>query len=99
MFHICGLVLAHLQRGKPDHRQNQRDDPETDHDLRLGPTLFLKVMMDRRHQENAFPRAFKIEHLDDNRQRLDNEQTTHNAQDDFMFRGNCDGTKRPTQCQ
>ena len=34
-------------------RQHDRDDPEADHDLRLGPAELLEMMMERRHAEHA----------------------------------------------
>src|ERR1700759_3383650 len=42
-----------LQRGETGQRQHHRDDPEPDHDLRLGPAFLLEVMVDRRHPEYA----------------------------------------------
>src|SRR5438067_1107551 len=43
-----------LQRGQPGERKHHRDDPEPDHDLRLGPAELLEMVVDRRHPENAF---------------------------------------------
>src|SRR6476646_11714550 len=37
--------------------EDRADDPEADHDLRLRPRLHLEVVVDRRHQEHAFPGA------------------------------------------
>src|SRR5580698_10803935 len=42
-----------LQRRQAGQRQHHRDDPEPDHDLRLGPAFLLEMMMDRRHLEDA----------------------------------------------
>src|SRR3954449_9140201 len=42
-----------LQRGEAGQRQHHRDDPEPDHDLRLGPALLFEMMMQRRHPEHA----------------------------------------------
>src|SRR4029453_85990 len=50
-------IIAHcspqLQRGEAGQRQHHRDDPEPDHDLRLGPALLLEMMGDRRHPPHA----------------------------------------------
>ena len=48
-------IIAQLQRRQPRERQHHGDDPEPDHDLRLGPAELLVVMVDRRHPEYAFP--------------------------------------------
>src|SRR6056297_186482 len=68
---IMPIPLPHFQCRQPDHRKDQGNDPKPDHDLRLGPALFLVVMMNRRHQEHALAGAFEIEHLNDHAQRFD----------------------------
>ena len=52
--------LTHLECRQPDQRQNQRNDPEADHDLRLCPALFLEMMVDRGHQEHALSGLLEI---------------------------------------
>src|SRR5215213_4802593 len=54
-----------LQRGEAGERQHHRDDPEPDHDLRLGPALLLEMMMQRRHPEHAFAGQLERGHLHD----------------------------------
>ena len=44
---------ADLQARQADQHQDHGDDPETHDHLRLGPTLELEVVMDRRHAKNA----------------------------------------------
>src|SRR4051794_5317672 len=44
---VTGIMSAQLQCRQPDQRQHHRDDPEADHDLRLGPAELLEMMMDR----------------------------------------------------
>src|SRR6201989_492129 len=44
---VTGIMAARstqLQRGKTGERQHHRDDPEADHDLRLGPAQLLEMM-------------------------------------------------------
>jgi hypothetical protein len=41
--------------------------------------LFLEMVVDRRHQEDALAGALEIEHLDDDAQRLDHEQPADDA--------------------
>src|SRR4051812_50008869 len=52
---VTGIIdrSPQLQRGQAGQRQHHRDDPETDHDLRLGPAELLEMVMDRRHPEDA----------------------------------------------
>ena len=47
------------------------------------------MVVDRGHQEHAFSRALEIQHLDDDAQRLDHEQTADDGQDDLVL--GCDG--------
>src|ERR1700720_1404077 len=55
--------LPQLQRGEAGQRQHHRDDPEPDHDLRLGPAQLLEMMMDRRHLEDALARELEGRNL------------------------------------
>src|SRR5471030_1293373 len=63
-----------LQRGEAGQRQHHRNDPEPDHDLRLGPALLLEMMMQRRHPEHALAGELERRHLHDDRDRLQHEQ-------------------------
>src|ERR1044071_7135286 len=74
-----------LQRRKPGERQHDRDDPEPDHDLRLGPALLLEVMMDRRHLEDALAGELERDHLHDHRDRFEHEQSADYGKNDFML--------------
>src|SRR6185437_1764179 len=56
-----------------DRGADRGDDPEAQDDLRLRPSLQLEVVMDRRHQEDAFSERLEGDHLDHDRQRLDHE--------------------------
>ncbi len=47
------VTSPQLQGGEADQRQHDRDDPEADHDLALGPAELLEMVVDRRHQEHA----------------------------------------------
>src|SRR5262249_28112494 len=60
-----------LQRREREERQHERQDPEPDDDLRLGPALHLVVMVERRHPEHAPARELERRDLDDHRPRLD----------------------------
>src|ERR1700691_827475 len=56
---------SQLQGRQADERKHDRNDPETDDDLRFGPTQLLEMMVDRRHLENAFASEFERYHLHD----------------------------------
>src|SRR3954449_9035417 len=43
---VTGIkVSPQFQRGEAGQRQHHRDDPEPDHDLRLGPAFLFEVVM------------------------------------------------------
>src|SRR5689334_13998285 len=69
---VTGIIArsAQFQRGEAGEREHHRDDPETDHDLRLGPALLLEMMVQRRHAEHAFARHLERHHLDDHGDRF-----------------------------
>ena len=65
---------SQFERRQRDHREDDRDDPEADDDLRLLPARQLEVVMQRRHLEDAPPGDLERGHLQDHRQRLEHEQ-------------------------
>src|SRR5262249_57724616 len=67
---VTGIMSPQLQRREAGKRKHHRDDPETDHDLRLGPAELLEMMMDRRHLEYAFSGELEGSHLHDHRNHL-----------------------------
>src|SRR6201996_6170972 len=76
---VTGIMIAitssaQLQRRKPGQRQHHRDDPEPDHDLRLGPALLLEMMVQRRHPEDALAGQLERRDLHDHRDRFQHEQ-------------------------
>src|SRR4051794_37938868 len=73
---VTGIInrSAQLQRGEAGQCQHHRDDPEADHDLRLGPALLLEMMMQRRHHEHALARHLERHDLHDDRNRFQHEQ-------------------------
>src|SRR6267142_1099486 len=63
---VTGIKASpQFQGGEAGQRQHHRDDPEPDHDLRLGPALLLEMMVQRRHPEHAFARQLERHHLHD----------------------------------
>src|ERR1700704_5819776 len=74
-----------LQGGEAGQRQHHRDDPEPDHDLRFGPALLLKMVMDRRHPEHALAGELERHYLHDHRDRLQHEQSADHREHDLVF--------------
>src|SRR3954466_16107519 len=72
-----------LQRRQAGQRQHHRDDPEPDHDLRLGPSLLLEMVMQRRHPEYAFSGQLERDHLHDDGNRLEHEQPANDGEHQF----------------
>src|SRR4029077_5855148 len=77
---IMARCSPQLQRGEAGERQHHRDDPEPDHDLRLGPAQLLEMMMDRRHLEDALARELEGRDLHDYRNRFQHEQSADHGQ-------------------
>ena len=71
-------------------REHDRDDPEADHDLRLGPAHLLEVMVDRRHPEHALAGELERDHLHDHRHRFEHEQPADDRQHDLVLGGDRD---------
>src|SRR5262249_23715768 len=57
------VEVVAVEECEADRAEDPRDDPEADHDLRLGPRLHLEVVVDRRHQENASAEVLEREDL------------------------------------
>src|SRR5262249_15807963 len=53
-----------LQRRETQQREQNRDDQKSENDLRLLPPQHFKVMVERRHLEDAFAAQFEGPHLD-----------------------------------
>src|ERR1700712_4835320 len=81
-----------LQAGEADEAHQHGDDPETDHDLRLGPAGLLEMVVQRRHLQDAPALAvlalgvLEPAHLRHHRQRFHHEHATHDPEDDFLAR-------------
>src|SRR5690606_100426 len=79
-----------LQGREPDQGKDNADDPEADHDLRLGPAEMLEVMVDRRHLEDALAGEFERGDLNDHRDGLEYEQAADDGEHDLMLGGHRD---------
>ena len=74
-----------LQGREAGKRQHHRDDPEPDHDLRLGPAQLLEMVMDRRHPEDTFAGELERYHLHDHRDGFEHEQAADHRQHDLVL--------------
>src|SRR3546814_17147878 len=83
-----------LQRGQTDQRQDRGDDPETDDDGRLGPALLLEVMVQRRHGEDALTGQLEGKDLDDDRDRLQDDQAAEEGEHQFGPGADADRAER-----
>lgn len=86
-----------LQGSEAKQREANGNDPETDDHLAFRPALFLEMVMDRRHQEDAPAGALEPEDLDDDRQGFHDEETADDDHDDLVLGGDCDGADQATQ--
>src|SRR5450631_429655 len=97
----CGEADARrspqLQRGEAGQRQHHRDDPEPDHDLRLGPAELLEVMVDRRHPEHALAGQLERHHLHDHGNRFEHEQAADDAEHDLVLGDDRDGAEQAAE--
>src|SRR5689334_22776836 len=82
-----------FQRGETGKRQHHRDDPEADHDLRLGPALLLEMMVQRRHHEHALARQLERGDLHDDGDRFQHEQAADHGEHDLVLHRNRGGAQ------
>src|SRR5437868_3197733 len=84
---VTGIIdrSPQLQRRQAGERQHHRDDPEADHDLRLGPAELLEMVMDRRHPEDALAGELERHHLHDDGDRLQHEQSADHREHDLVL--------------
>src|SRR5690606_35307191 len=83
-----------LERRKPDQRQYDGDDPETNDDGWLLPALLLVVVMQRRHAEDALSGQLVGKDLDDDGDRLEHEEAANDPKDDLVLGDHRHAAKR-----
>src|SRR5271168_1111714 len=89
---VSGIMtpLPQLQGRQPGKREHDRNDPEADHDLRLGPAELLEMMVDRRHAEHPLAGELERHHLDDHRDGFEHEQAADDGEHDLVLGGDRD---------
>src|ERR1700676_3908371 len=89
---VTGIMarLSQLQGRQPGEREHDRNDPDANDDLRLGPAELLEMMVDRRHLEHALAGELKRHHLHDDGHRFEHEQPADDRQHDLVLGGDRD---------
>src|SRR3990172_4750096 len=88
-------ISPYLEGADGQQRQDDRDDPETNDDLRLRPSLEFEVVVDRRHPEDPLPGGLVGEDLKNHRESLHHEHPPH--QDDLLLHHHGHDAERGTQ--
>src|SRR5665213_947327 len=98
---VTGIIAAspEFQRRQADERQQHGNDPEADHDLRLGPAERLEMMMNRCHAEDALAGQLERGDLDDHRHSLQHKQAADDGQHHFLLGSNRDRAEHPAERQ
>ena len=97
---VTGITASpQLQRRQSGKRQHDRNDPEADDNLRLGPALLLEVMVQRRHHEHALSRKLERNDLHDYRHRLKHEQATDDTEYYLVFGSHSDRAEQAAKCE
>src|SRR5690606_6769742 len=78
------VTLTQLQRGEADEGKDHGDDPEPDHHRRFLPSLLFEMVVEWGHSEDAFSGQLEGHHLNDDRQRLDDEKATDDGEHDLV---------------
>ena len=87
---IFFMGLSDFKRYQGNGRQQQRHDPETGDDLGFEETLFLVVMVQGGHEQNAASFAvfafgvFEVAHLKHDREALDQEDAAEKGQQQLL---------------
>src|ERR1700676_57356 len=93
------MLSSQLQGSQCKQRKYQRRNPEAHDHLRLRPAQQFEVMVDGCHLENAFLAQLVRTNLQDYRQRLDDENTANERQQQFLFDHHGYGADRAAQRQ
>src|SRR4051794_5931175 len=88
-----------LQGRKAGQRQHHRNDPEPDHDLRLGPALLFEMVMQWRHAEDALAGELERGDLHDHRDSLQHEQPTNHREHDLVLHRDRDRAEHAAERQ
>src|SRR5438132_3975247 len=70
-----------VEQAEPEGHEQPADEPEPHDDGELGPAGQLEVVVDRRHAEDPAVEPPERDHLNHDRQRLEDEQPTHDREE------------------
>src|SRR4029077_19353242 len=86
-----------LQGTQTQQGQQDGDDPQPHHDLGLLPSFHLKVMMDGRHEKNAFPARLERDNLKNDRDRFNDKHSADHQEQQLMLADHRDRAQRRSQ--
>src|SRR5258708_36852708 len=89
-FYFGNAGSSQFQRRQSEEGENGGQNPKPDDNGVLLPTDQLEMVMKGRHRENAAPGQLKTQHLHDERDRFEDENTAHNSEGKFVLRSNGD---------
>src|SRR6185312_7314629 len=95
-FYFGNAGSSQFQRRQSEHGENSRQNPKPNDDGVLLPADQLEMVMKGRHRENAAPGQLKTQHLHNDRDRFEDEDTAHNSQEKFLLTTNGDNADHPT---
>src|SRR5260370_5811092 len=91
------LFLSQLQSRQRKEREDQRRDPKAHDHLGFAPAHQFKMMMDRRHTEDALATQFERAHLQNYRQSFEHKNSAHEKEEDFLLDDDGDYSHRSAE--
>src|SRR5213080_3107120 len=94
-FYFGNAGSSQFQRRQSEECENGGQNPKPNNDGVLLPTDQLEMMMKGRHRENAAAGQLKTQHLHDDRDRFQDENTTDDGEEKFLLTTNGDDADHP----
>src|SRR6267154_5774538 len=91
--------LPQFQSRQREQRKYQRGDPKAHDHFRFAPTQQLKVMVNRRHAEDALPAQLERADLQNHGERFDNKNSAYKKEQDLLLDDHGDGSQSSAQSQ
>src|SRR5260370_13058171 len=89
--------LSQLQSRQRKEREAQPRDHQAHNHFGLAPAQQFKMMMDRRHAEDALATQFERAHLQNYRQSLEYKNSAHEKEEDFLLDDDRDYAQRSAE--
>src|SRR5258708_26251670 len=91
--------LPQFQRGQRKQRKHQRDYPKPHDHFRFAPAQQFKMMVDGRHAEDALAAHLERTDLQNDGQRLNDENSAYKEEQNLLLDDYRDDTKRSSERQ